>query len=154
MVIAKRSSNYMYSLLKEAGIRSVFTVIRASDDNDYLLTDLPSSQFNHVVLFVPLGKDTTWLECTSQTKAAGYFGGETSNRYALAVDETGGTLVRTPKYGLNENLQIRHISASIDVNGFLEAAVKTNYRAEQQDRLHAVINGLSKDKLMEFEKKI
>jgi hypothetical protein len=30
--------------------------------------------------------------------------------------------------------------------------IKTKYRAEQQDRLHAVINGLSKDKLMEFLK--
>jgi hypothetical protein len=148
----KALSNYMYALLKEVGIRSVYTVIMAGDDNDYLITDLPSSQFNHVVLFVPHGKDTTWLECTSPINAAGYFGGETSDRYALAVDETGGTLVRTPKYGLNENLQVRHIIASIDASGFLEATVKTNYRAEQQDRIHAVINGLSKDKLMDFLK--
>lgn len=148
----KALSNYMYALLKEAGIRSVYTVIRAGGSDNYLMTDLPSSQFNHAVLFVPQGKDTTWLECTSQTKAAGYFGGGTSNRFAVAVDENGGQLVRTPKYDLNDNLQVRHIDASIDAEGYLEAVVKTKYRAEQQDRLHAVINGLSKDKLMEFLK--
>lgn len=147
----KALSNFMYSLLKEAGIRSVYTVIGANDDNDYLMTDLPCSQFNHVILFVPGEKDTTWLECTSQTKAAGYLGG-IGNRYAVAVDENGGTLVRTPKYGLNENLEIRNTTATIDENGNLEAIIKTKYRAEQQDRLHAVINGLSKDKLMEFLK--
>ncbi len=148
----KALSNYMYALLKEAGIRSVYTVITAGGSDDYLLTDLPSSQFNHVVLFVPQGKDTTWLECTSQTKAAGYFGGGTSNRYAVAVDENGGYLVRTPRYSLHDNLQVRHIEATIDEEGLLGAVVKTSYRAEQQDRLHAIINGLSKDKLMEFLK--
>lgn len=148
----KALSNFMYSLLKEAGIRSVYTVITAGNDNDYLLTDLPSSQFNHVILFVPNGKDTTWLECTSQTTAAGYMGGGTGNRYAVAIDENGGSLVRTPKYGSNENLQVRHITATIDQQGYLETVIKTKYRAEQQDRLHAVTNGLSKDKLMEFLK--
>ena len=147
----KALSNFMYSLLKEAGIRSVYTVINATQENDYLITDLPCSQFNHVILFVPDDKDTTWLECTSQTKAPGYIG-DIGNRYAVAVDENGGTLVRTPKYGVRENLEVRHTRASIDENGNLQALIKTSYKAEQQDRLHAMVNGLSKDKLMEFLK--
>jgi hypothetical protein len=148
----KALSNFMYALLKEAGIRSVYTVIRAGNDNDYLMTDLPSSQFNHVILFVPQGNDTTWLECTSQTLAPGYLGGGTGNRFAVAVDENGGTLVRTPKYGMKENLQVRRIIATVNDEGDLDATVHTVYAAEQQDRLHSVINGLSKDRLMEFLK--
>lgn len=147
----KALSNFMYALLKEAGIRSVYTVIDADDDDDYLMEDLPSSQFNHVILFVPDEKDTTWLECTSQTKAAGYLG-RIGNRYAVAIDENGGSLVRTPKYGVNENLEIRNTTATIDADGNLEAIIKTKYKAEQQDRVHAYVNGLSKDKLMEFLK--
>ncbi len=146
----KALSNYMYSLLKEAGIRSVYTLIRAGDENDYLLTDLPCSQFNHAILFVPQEKDTTWLECTSQTLAPGYLGGGTDNRFALAVDENGGTLVRTPRYDLHDNLQVRNIKAVMDETGNLNATIKTKYKAVQQDRLHAIVNGLSKDKLMEF----
>jgi transglutaminase-like putative cysteine protease len=147
----KALSNFMYSLLKEAGIKSVYALIKADDDDDYLMVDLPSSQFNHAILFVPHGKDTTWLECTSQTKPAGYLGG-IGNRYAVAIDEDGGSLVRTPRYGVNENLEIRNTTATIDEEGNLQALIKTKYKAEQQDRLHAYINGLSKDKLMEFLK--
>jgi hypothetical protein len=147
----KALSNFMYSLLKEAGIRSVYTVINATGSSDYLITDLPCSQFNHVILFVPDGKDTIWLECTSQTKAAGYIG-DLGNRYAVAVDEDGGSLVRTPKYGFKENLEIRNVVATIDEAGNLQATIHTKYKAEQQDRVHSIINGLSKDKLMEFLK--
>lgn len=147
----KALSNFMYALLKEAGIRSVYTLIRYGNDPDYLEVELPCLQFNHAVLFVPDGKDTTWLECTSQTNAAGYMG-SIGNRYALAVDENGGTLVRTPRYGKEENLELRHITAVIDEEGKLDAKISTRYMAEQQDRLHGIINGLSKDKLMEFLK--
>ncbi len=146
----KALSNFMYSLLKEAGIRSVYTVIMAGRYNDYLLTDLPCLQFNHVILFVPNGKDTTWLECTSQTKAAGYLGSETENRYAIAVDENGGTLVRTPKYGLKENLQMRKINAILNNDGNLTVKARTRYCALQQDDIHGLINNLSKDKVKEI----
>lgn len=148
----KALSNYMYSLLKEAGIKSVYTCITSSSNDNYLLVDLPSSQFNHIVLFVPNGTDTTWLECTSQTLSAGYIGGGTGNRFALAIDENGGSLVRTPKYGKDENLQVRHITATIDETGLLKADIRTKYMAEQQDKLHYLTTGLSKDKLMEYLK--
>jgi hypothetical protein len=148
----KALSNFMSALLKEAGIRSVYTVINSGDESDYLLKDLPSSQFNHVILFVPDGKDTIWLECTSQTLAAGYLGPQTSDRYAVAIEENGGTLVRTPAYHLRDNLQTRKIAAKLDEEGHLNAVVTTNYTGLQQHRLHFLINGLSKEKLMEFLK--
>ena len=145
----KALSNFMYSLLKEAGIRSVYTVISYGDDDNYLLTDLPCSQFNHVILFVPDGKDTTWLECTSQTTPAGYLGGGTSNRYALAVEADGGTLVHTPKYGMNDNLQVRNIKAVLNDEGTLSSNIYTIYSGLQQDGIHGLINNLSKDKVKE-----
>lgn len=148
----KALSNFMSALLKEAGIRSLYTVINAGGNKDYLIKDLPSSQFNHVILMVPQAKDTVWLECTSQILPAGYLGNFTSDRYALAVDENGGTLVRTPVYGYKENLQVRNIKATINETGNLDAQIFTRYKAEQQDRLFQVIKGLSKDKLMEFLK--
>lgn len=146
----KALSNFMYSLLKEAGIRSVYTVTRRGYDPDYLLTDLPSSQFNHVILFVPMDNDTTWLECTSQTYVTGYVGGDNCNRYAVAVDENGGTLVRTPWYGLNENLQIRNVNAVLNDEGTLTVKVGTTYSGVQQDDVHDMINSLSKDKVKEY----
>ena len=148
----KALTNFMFALLKEAGIRSLYTKIYSGTNANYLLTDLPSSQFNHIILMVPGAKDTTWLECTSQTLPAGYLGGSSCNRFALAVDENGGTLVRTPRYGLKENLQWRQINATVDEEGNLQARIETSYSAVRQDRLHSVINNMSKDKLMDFLK--
>ncbi len=104
----KALSNYMYSLLKEAGIFSNYTLVRAGEDDHFFVSDFPCSQFDHVILSVPLKTDTVWLECTSQTLPAGYLSAFTSDRYALVINENGGTLVRTPKYGLKDNLEVRY----------------------------------------------
>ena len=145
----KALSNYMYALLKEAGIKSYYTLIKAGDNEDDIITDFPSRQFNHAIICVPDGKDTIWLECTSQTKAAGYMGGFTGNRHALLITDDGGKLVSTPVYGLKENLQIRHVKAVLDENAKLTIKSDSYYKGMAQDDLQMMINELSKDKVKE-----
>lgn len=147
----KALANFMYSLLKEAGIKSYYTLIRAGENANYITHDFPSQQFNHVILCVPLSPgDSVWLECTSQTMQPGYLGDFTSDRFALMVDEEGGKLVRTPKYGVNENVQARVIRAKLEDNGTLNIRVDTRYTGMQQDNLHSLINHLSKEKVREY----
>jgi len=148
----KALSNFMVALLREAGIKGNSVIIKSGERNHFLWTDFPSDQFDHVISCVPLGKDTVWLECTSQTLPPGYLSSFTSDRYGLLVDESGGTLVHTPKYGLQDNLQVRKISAIVSETGDLTATVNTQYRAEQQDELEQYINGMSKERLMEYLK--
>ena len=144
----KALTNYMYSLLKVAGIRSNPVLIFAGDnDEENLIADFPSLQFNHVVLCVPMAKDTMWLECTSQSNPAGYMGDFTGNRKALLVDETGGSIVSTPRYTKTENLQDRVINAKLENDGTLAMKVKTTYGGIQQDNLSMMINQLSKEKI-------
>lgn len=145
----KALSNYMYSLLKEIGIKSNYTVIKAGRGGHFFVPDFPCSQFNHVILNVPLQKDTMWLECTSQTISAGYLSDFTDDRYALMIDENGGKLTRTPKYDLNKNLQVRKINAEIDASGLALINVDGYYEALQQEELHQVIKYLSNDKVKE-----
>ncbi|MEO6720498.1 MAG: DUF3857 and transglutaminase domain-containing protein [Ferruginibacter sp.] len=146
----KALTNYMFSILKEAGIPSYYTLVRSGADAKYITEDFPSQQFNHVILCVPLQKDTVWLECTDQTIQAGYLGDFTSDRPALLIDETGGKLVNTPKYGVKENQQYRHIKAALDENGALNLIAASRYSGLLQDEIHALIRGLSKDKVKEL----
>ena len=146
----KALTNYMFSLLKEAGITSDYTVIRAGANAGYITDDFPSQQFNHVILSVPLQKDTMWLECTSQTLPTGYLSDFTSNRYALMVDENGGHLVHTPVYGLKDNQQQRKITAVLNNEGTLEVNAFTRYSGLEQDDIHGLINNLSKEKIKEY----
>lgn len=149
----KALTNYMFSLLKEAGIRSVYTLVKAGFNKRYIHEQFPAQQFNHVILSVPLQKDTIWLECTSQTLPAGYLSGFTCNRYALMVDEDGGHLVRTPCYNYGDNQQVRKIEAVLDESGQLNANVVTEYTGLQQDDLFDMINGKSKKEQLEYLKK-
>jgi transglutaminase-like putative cysteine protease len=145
----KALSNYMYSLLKAAGIKSYPALIHAGSgvDAKNLIEDLPSTQFNHVVLFVPFEKDTMWLECTSQDESPGYAGSFTGNRKALALTEEGGKLVSTPRYTTATNLQTRSVQGKIDEEGNLEVTVATKYAAMQQDYYSGMISALSKEKV-------
>lgn len=146
----KALTNYMYSILKEEGIPSYYALVRAGNGSRFLTEDFPSQQFNHVILCVPLQKDTIWLECTSQTKHAGYLGNFTDDRAALLIDETGGKLVHTPKYTLNDNLQVRKIKALLEEDGTLKVAVDTRYQGLQQDDIHEMMHSLSREKMKEY----
>ncbi|WP_207496665.1 DUF3857 domain-containing protein [Aridibaculum aurantiacum] len=149
----KALSNYMIALLKEAGIEGYYTVIYAGEGKKFFMPDFPMRQSNHIIVSVPVEKDTMWLECTSQTQAAGYLGSFTDDRYALLIKEDGGHLVRTPTYKKDDNLQVRRIQAAITEEGKLTADVVTKYVGLQQDDLHMQINAYSKDKLLEKLKK-
>ncbi len=152
----KALTNYMQSLLKTSGIPSYYTVVFAGTSGfaqNRFVEDLPSNQFNHVVLCVPGNKDTTWLECTSQQSPAGYMGNFTGNRKALLVNDKGATVVSTPRYGLNENKQARKIQAKLGIDGHLDMQVNTVYECIQQDGISGMIQALPDQKVKEYLQK-
>jgi hypothetical protein len=141
----KALSNFMVSLLKEAGIKGHAVVIRGGQEKKDFITDFTHDPFNHIICCVPLDKDTIWLECTSQSLPAGYLSEFTANRYGLLIDDDGGRLVHTPAYLLADNLQIRKISAVLDNEGNLDLDCTTSYRALCQDDIESVIHHSSKE---------
>ncbi len=127
----KALSNYMVSLLKVAGIKSIYSVI-GNGDSKIMFTDFPSmGQANHVIVCVPFEKDTTWLECTSQEYPLGYIGLGNNDRYALLITEEGGKLVKTPSLDKNENRQIRKAEVVIDEVGNAEVKMLTEFSGLQ-----------------------
>jgi hypothetical protein len=149
----KALSNYMCALLKEAGIKASCVLVYAGEENkDVTEASFPSNRFNHVIVCVPGTKDSTWLECTSNTKSDGYLGRFTADRPVLLVDENGGKLVHTPVYTMAQNQQIRHISAAISETGDMMLKVSTHYTGLQQDALHDRLNSLTREKILERQK--
>lgn len=94
----KGLSNLMKAMLREAGIEAQYTKVRAGREEDDILLDFPSQQFNHIILRVPLGEEVLWLECTSKYLPTGYLGDFTSNRHVLVITDDGGFLDKTPAY--------------------------------------------------------
>ena len=136
----KALSNYMVSLLKEAGVSSNYVLITAGENRSGLWEDFPAPYFNHAVICVPRGKDTTWLECTNQNISAGYMGSFTCNRKALLIGADGGHVVNTPSYPAADNLQLRKTNAEIDANGTLFAQVLTHFTGLQQDFVSSLMH--------------
>ena len=146
----KALSNYTKALLKAIGIESHYTVVCAGENQPDFLVDFPSKiNSNHVILCVPVEKDTVWLECTSQTNAFGYQGTFTGNRHALVITPTGGKLVKTTRYKASDNVRNRRISVAMDETGNAKATVTSLYTGEQQEDLEYIMHQLG----MEDQKK-
>ncbi len=141
----KALSNYMIALLKEAGITGKYVEIYGGKSFPAFMEDFPSSQSNHVISCVPMGKDTVWLECTSQTVSPGYMGRFTGNRKAILIDETGGHIVSTPAYNKSDNLQVRKVMAQMDDQGNLDAVIANRYTGLQQELPHSLMYDATKE---------
>lgn len=131
----KALTNYMQSMLNAVGIRSFYCLVYAGDSEASLITSFPSSQFNHVMLCVPMEKDTLWLECTSQRSPCGYIGTFTDDRDVLLIDKSKSKIIHTKKYGLDDNLETSTTHVTIDETGKGIFKMKTLYKGLFYDEI-------------------
>ncbi len=110
----KALSNYTQACLDAIGIKSYQALVNAEYNKEPVDPGFPRNGFNHVIVCVPMPRDTVWLECTSSTTDFGVLGNFTENRNALVITEDGGKLVATPKSNAEEN--VFHSNAVVNVN--------------------------------------
>ncbi len=147
----KALSNFMVSLLKEANIASFFTIINSGEfETQGLDINFPMVKFNHIVTCVPMNKDTLWLECTSQTASPGYMGTFTGNRKAIAITDSGGVVVSTPKFIANQNKEIRKINATIDDKGNLNLASNCILSGIKQEFAHSLLHDATEEQRIRY----
>ena len=140
----KALSNYYIALLKHAGIKGYYTKVNSDLKVKKIYEDFPSQQFNHIVVCVPIEKDTIWVDCTSN-EAFGYFGTYTQNRRALIVSEKStlhNTPVLTPKDVLNRRTIDVYIKGeNVDVN------FRNEFRGYNYELINQLINGYSESEI-------
>lgn len=137
----KALTNYTQACLDAVGIISYPALINAEYNREPVDPAFPHNSFNHVILCVPLHKDTTWLECTSNTNDFGVLGSFTENRNALLITPDGGILVTTPKSRSSENTftLTTAIKLNEDGSGESESLLKTSGEYKQ-DQINYVMN--------------
>lgn len=138
--------NYTEALFAYAGIAAYPVLINSGDDRFPMITEFPSQQFNHVILCVPSGQDTVWLECTSQSIPFGKLSISTRNRSALLISPSGGTIVRTPVNTAGENMQKRNVTVNLTSLGGADLTVETELFGQRQVNAQArILNSTPKE---------
>ncbi len=92
----KALSNYMKAMLAYKGVGSFLVDVNSGENASAVYPDFPEQAFNHVMLAVPVERDTMWLECTSNTSPLGALSESTHNRYGLLVAPNASRLVKIP----------------------------------------------------------
>ncbi|MCD4680221.1 MAG: DUF3857 domain-containing protein, partial [Bacteroidales bacterium] len=144
----KALSNYTKALLKNIGVDSYYTLVKAGNVSN-IYTDFPNLNFNHIILCVPVNNDTIWLECTSQTNPFGYIGNFTDDRDVLLIKKNGGEIAHTKVYNQSDNTQYRKATITLNENGEGNCVITTKYAGLQYDNIKKLFN-----KNFEDQKKI
>ena len=130
----KALSYYMHSLLAVVGIKSHYALVRARASASPIATEFPSNQFNHAILCVPEpGKDTLWLECTSQTNPFAFLGTFTDDRDVLLITPEGGKIAHTTRYPFSVNREKFTGSFNINEEGTANGELIQLYRGLRYD---------------------
>jgi transglutaminase-like putative cysteine protease len=133
----KALTNYMHAMLRFFGIPSWPAVVSSGRYIETILRDFPNfQQFDHVILCVPLKRDTIWLECTNQIIPFGFLGDFTDNRDVLLITDNGGILAHTKKYSPADNTMVKTGEFKIGATGEAECSVSSRYKGLQFDDIN------------------
>lgn len=147
----KALTNYMKAMLSYVGIESHYTTVYASEQPHAFIKNFAGPQFNHVVLAVPLEKDTIWLENTMNTNPFGYMGTFTQNREALWVSKDHSKLVRIPALTRKDNQVSYKLAFDLNINKSTTVALNISFKGrdfEMFNQFHSDFNDDEKNTII------
>ena len=150
----KALSFFTRNMLSEVGISSNYTLVSAGRNFDKIDHDFPNSNFNHVILGVPMENDTIWLECTNQTNPFGYQGSFTGDREVFMIHENGGAIVKTTNYPSEVNVQTMNVEVTVSKEGHAEVKQKAKYQGRTSSILSGLVNLGYDDQKKALQRKI
>ena len=130
----KGLSNYMSAMLDVVGIPSNYTVIRLDKNRKILFHDYSNFyQTNHVILQVPLVKDTLWLECTNPREPFGFVHNSISGHDALVNTAQGGIIQRLPDYPDSLNIEKNCANLVLNPDGSAKVSMQKQCKVKIYD---------------------
>jgi len=129
----KGLTNYMKTLLDEAGIPSYYAIINSNSSPISFDESFPKMAGNHVILVIPTEKGNIWLENTSQDMAFNHLSYSTTDRNVLAVKPTGIELIETPSYSSKESKEKQILNIQINPDKTISGKGKFSYTGNQYD---------------------
>jgi hypothetical protein len=148
----KALTNYFKSLLDFIGVESFYTKVYAGSPIKEINKILPSQQFNHVILCVPIQKDTLWLDCTSDGpfNTLGTF---TQNRDVLIIDKNNSHFTKTPTLLNKDVLETRVIKFLLNKQNETIANFENNYRGANYESLFQLSHSFNESEKSQLIKK-
>jgi hypothetical protein len=141
----KGLTHYMKHILQSVGIKAYTAVINAGINEYPVDPTFASNRFNHVILCVPDGKDTVWLECTSKDNYSGVLGAFTENRNALLLTERGGVIVKTPASSADNNIWASNTQVKLFEDGSAVVKSRMYLSGDVWTPFFYLVTGKSKD---------
>ena len=129
----KGLTNYMKTLLDEAGIPSYYSVINSGSLPVSFDKDFPKMGGNHVILMVPTEKGNIWLENTSQQMAFNHLSYSTTARNVLSIRKDGIELIETPDYTAEQSKEKQQLTIKINEDNSILGEGNFSYTGIQYD---------------------
>ncbi|MFN4365303.1 DUF3857 domain-containing protein [Chryseobacterium hispalense] len=129
----KGLTNYMKTLLDEAGIPSYYSVVNSSSSPVSFDKDFPKMGGNHVILMVPTEKGNIWLENTSQQVAFNHLSYNTTARNVLSIRKEGIELIDTPDYTAEQSKEKQQLKIKINEDNSILGEGNFSYTGLQYD---------------------
>jgi hypothetical protein len=149
----KALTNYTQSLLSALNIKSYYCEMGI---NHARLTfeDFPSiNQTDHVLLCVPIDKDTVWLECTNQNAPYGYVSHSKQNQKVILINGDKSQLVNLPRASIEKNVQSRVVRIELDSMGNAIGNMLTKECGAELENLFPEVWSTKKDQAEIVQKK-
>ncbi|MDQ0594738.1 hypothetical protein QFZ37_003107 [Chryseobacterium ginsenosidimutans] len=129
----KGLTNYMKTLLDEAGIPSYYSVINSGSSPVSFDKDFPKMGGNHVILMIPTEKGNIWLENTSQQIAFNHLSYSTTDRNVLSIRKNGIELIDTPVYTADQSKEKQSLKIKLNEDNSISGEGNFSYTGIQYD---------------------
>jgi len=140
----KDLTTLMIGMLKEAGIASYPVLVRTRDEGT-VIKEFPSNQFNHCITFVPLQRDTFWLDCTADFLSPFELPRNVEGCEVLVVKEDGGEILRTPQSRSDENPWRSKLEGTLSPSGALQCSGMVSAGGNEAHFLREKLSSLKPD---------